>query len=125
MIAEISFKSVRHCQCMISERFQAFCSEDKVTACREDAVPKNTRKHTSWGVNVKAWAKSRNETKYPTAPEDPSLLSVDEINYWLLKFCINVRQTNGEEYRHEMLHSLFCALNRAIRESHPNLALFN
>ena len=85
-------------------------------------------------VNVyKDWAKSRNEAfkdfqpdnrKFPTAPEDPSLLSVDEINYWLSKFCVDVRQKNGEEYRHEVLYSLFCALNRVIRESHRNLVLF-
>ncbi|CAB3992547.1 Retrovirus-related Pol poly from transposon [Paramuricea clavata] len=119
---------------MLAERYKTFCTEENVVACRKDAIPKNTRKHTSWGVNVyKDCAESRNEAfkdfqpdnpKFPIAPEDPSLLSVDEINYWLSKFCVDVRQKNGEEYRHEVLYSLFCALNRVIRESHRNLVLF-
>ena len=126
--------SVQTLSMMSAERYKTFCTEENVVACRKDAIPKNTRKHTSWGVNVyEDWAKSRNEAfkdfqpdnrKFPIAPEDPSLLSVDEINYWLSKFCVDVRQKNGEEYRHEVLYSLFCALNRVIRESHRNLVLF-
>ena len=57
--------------------------------------------------------------------EDLSSLSVEEINYWLSKFCVDARQKNGEEYRHKVLYSLFCAINCVIRESKPELALFN
>jgi hypothetical protein len=37
---------------------------------------------------------------------------------------VDVRQRNGEEYRHEVLCSLFCAINRVIPESKPGLVLF-
>jgi hypothetical protein len=36
-----------------------FSTDENVSACRKEAVPKNTRKHTSWGVNVyKFWERS-------------------------------------------------------------------
>lgn len=81
----------------------------------------------------KEWARTRNEAmkdfrpenaQYPEAPNDLSSLRIDEINYWLSKFCVDARQKNGEEYKHEVLYSLFCAINRVIRESHPDLVLF-
>jgi hypothetical protein len=116
------------------KRFKTFCTDADTNTWQKEAVPKNTRKHTSWGVNVYVdWARSRNENskdfepenlKYPYAPDDLSSLSVEEINYWLSKFCVDVRQRNGEEYRHEVLYSLFCAINRVIRESKPGLVLF-
>ena len=53
-----------------------------------------------------------------------SCITVDEINFWLSKFCVDARQKNGQEYRHEVLYSLFCALNRVIRETKPDLVLF-
>ena len=118
----------------MDKRFKTFSTDEKVSECRKEAVPKNTRKHTSWGINVyKEWARSRNKAmkdfrpeneKYPEAPEDISSLTIDEINYWLSKFCVDARQKNGKEYRHEVLYSLFCALNRVIRESQPDLVLF-
>ena len=115
------------------ERFKTFCTEEDTNGWQK-AVPENTRRHTSWGVNVYiAWARSRNENskdfepenpKYPFVREDLSSLCVEEINYWLSKFCVDVRQRNGEEYRHKVLYSLFCAINRVIRESKPELVLF-
>jgi hypothetical protein len=42
--------------------------------------------------------------QYPEAPNDLSSLRIDEINYWLSKFCVDARQKNGEEYKHEVLY---------------------
>ena len=75
---------------MMEKRFKTFSTDGKVSVCRKEAVPKNTRKHTSWGINVyKEWARSRKKAikdfrpegkKYPEAPEDISPLTIDEIN---------------------------------------------
>ena len=115
------------------KRFKTFCMDADTNTWQKEAVPKNTRKHMSWSVNVYVdWARSQNEnsndfepenSKYLFAPDNLSSLSVQEINYWLSKFCVDVRQQNGEEYKHEVLYSLFCAINRVICESKPGLVL--
>ena len=35
-----------------------------------------------------------------------------------------MKRKNGNKYRHEVLYSLFCAINRVIRESQPDLVIF-
>ena len=52
-------------------------------------------------------------------------LNIKEINYWLSRFVLEVRKTDGSEYRHEVLYSLFCGLNRIIQVQHPALNLFH
>ena len=38
---------------MLAEHYKTFCTEENVVACRKDAIPRNTEKHTSWdGINV-------------------------------------------------------------------------
>ena len=49
-----------------------FCTEEDTDGWRKEAVPENTRRHTSWGVNVYiTWARSQNETLKDFEPEDP------------------------------------------------------
>ena len=88
----------------MEERSKTFSADENVSACQKGlAVPKNTRKHTSWRINVyKEWTRSRamkrwkilvlKMLKYPEAPDDRLSPTVDEINYWLSKFCIDVKQ---------------------------------
>jgi hypothetical protein len=77
------------------------------------------------GLKTKIQTISNPKTrKFLFAPDNLSSLSVQEINYWLSKFCMDVRQQNGEEYKHKVLYSLFCPINRVICESKPGLVLF-
>ena len=52
-------------------------------------------------------------------------MTVKELNYWLSKLALEVRKKDGGDYRHEVLYSLFCGLNRLSREKHPALSLFH
>ena len=47
------------------------------------------------------------------------------MNYWLSRFAVEVRKRDGINYRHEVLYSLFCGLNRVIKEKHAALSLFH
>ena len=53
------------------KRFKTFCTDADTNTWQKEAVPKNTRKHTSWGVNVYVdWARSRNENSKDFEPEN-------------------------------------------------------
>jgi len=92
---------------------------------RENTVPQDTKKHTAWSNNAyKEWSQARQNEFRDFEPENkefPSVppiteITVEEINYWLSKFAMEVRKKDGSQYRHEFLYSLFCGLNRLIRE---------
>ena len=38
---------------------------------------------------------------------------------------LEVRKRNGKEYRHEVVYSLFCGLNRTVQLQYPKLNLLN
>jgi hypothetical protein len=52
-------------------------------------------------------------------------ITTEEINYWLSRFALEVRKKDGSEYRHEVIYSLFCSMNRVIRENHPEVSLLH
>jgi hypothetical protein len=110
-----------------------FVSDRTVENVRKDRVPKNTIRHTTWSTNVyNAWVKERNEqfkdfqaerNEFQRIPNLDSI-NLEEINYWLSKFAVEVRKKDGSDYRHEVLYSLFCGMNRTIEESKPEISLF-
>ena len=108
---------------MADKRF-SFVMEADVQKVRDNRTPENTIKHTRWSTNVyKAWAKARNtefrdfEAESEVFKRVPDLqeMSVDEINHWFSRLTLEVRKRNGKEYRHEVVYSLFCGLNRTIQ----------
>ena len=108
---------------MVDKRF-SFVMEADVQKVRDNRTPENTIKHTRWSTNVyKAWAKARNtefrdfEAESEVFKRVPDLqeMSVDEINHWFSRLTLEVRKRNGKEYRHEVMYSLFCGLNRTIQ----------
>jgi hypothetical protein len=109
-------------------------NEKDVVDTRENNVPANTKKHTLWSANCYGkWAEARETEFRDFEAEDaifqtiPKLseITVDEMNYWLSRFALEVRKRDGTNYQHEVLYSLFCGLNREIREKHPALSLFH
>lgn len=46
-------------------------------------------------------------------------ITVEEIDYWFSRFVLEVKKKDGNDYRHEVLYSLFCGLSRVIKEVHP------
>jgi hypothetical protein len=51
---------------------------------------------------------------------------LEEINYWLSKFAVEVRKKDGSDYRHEVLYSLFCGIYEPYdpRKPKPEISLF-
>jgi hypothetical protein len=118
----------------MSEKRFRFVNEKDVVDTRENNVPANTKKHTLWSANCYGkWAEAREtefrdfeaeDARFQTIPK-LSEITVDEMNYWLSRFALEVRKRDGTNYRHEVLYSLFCGLNREIKEKHPALSLFH
>ena len=118
---------------MADKRF-SFVTEGDVQKVRDNRTPANTIKHTRWSTNVyKEWAKARNtefrdfEAESQVFKRVPDLqeMSIEEINHWFSRLTLEVRKRNGKEYRHEVLYSLFCGLNRTVQLQYPKLNLFN
>jgi hypothetical protein len=70
------------------------------------------------------WSEARNfefqdfepeDSKFPFVPKLEDI-TVDEMTYWLSRFALEVKKRDGTNYRHEVLYSLFCGLNRVIKE---------
>lgn len=126
------FKVSKAGEIMAENRF-AFVTEKNVQNVRENRTPLNTQKHTMWSRNVyRQWAEARNKEFNEFVAEDeefrrvPDLdcLTIRDINYWLSRFAVEVRKKDRGEYRHEVLYSLFCGLNRTVESLHPNKNVF-
>ena len=70
-----------------------------------DRIPKKTRQSTAWSVNVyRVWAEYRNtqiETlgdEYRSVPVDLGTTPVEEVNYWLTRFILEVMRGDGKPY---------------------------
>jgi hypothetical protein len=118
----------------MADKRYSFVMEADVQKVRDNRTPENTIKHTRWSTNVyKAWAKARNtefcdfEAESEVFKHVPDLqeMSVVEINHWFSRLTLEVRKRNGKEYRHEVVYSLFCGLNRTVQLQYPKLNLFN
>ena len=88
---------------MSGERF-SFVEQKDVEATREGNIPANTKRHTLWSTNCyMKWAEARETEFRDFEPEDarfrtiPKLenITVDEINYWLSRFALEVRKRDG------------------------------
>ena len=106
----------------------------EVAETRGKRVPVTTQRHTLWSRNVfEEWAKARNNEFRDFRQESekftcvPSIddVTVEEVDYWFSKLALEVRKRDGLDYRHEVLYSLFCGLNRLIREKYPAISLFH
>ena len=116
---------------MSKERF-TFVKESDIQNAREGTVPPNTKRHTMWSRNCyDTWLQARNCAFTDFEPEDCRFrsvpkqeeLSIDEMNYWLSRFVLEVKKKDGGDYRHEVLYSLFCGLNRVIKEKYPAISV--
>ena len=82
-------------------------------------VPKNTAKATGWAKHVfDEWREQRNaatdEEKCPVELlDDP--IKIDEINYWLSRFVVEVRCFDGNPYPATFIVNLLSGLYRSAR----------
>ena len=99
------------------DRFGPLVTQSQITAVQNSGVPVNTKKNTSWAVNVwTEWADYRRKRCPTECP--PHLLTIQacELNDWLCRFVLEVRRKDGKPYPPNTLHQLCCGVQRYLRE---------
>ena len=96
---------------------------------KENAVPKNTAKNTTWAVSIwKQWSTHRQKSYpgvYSEWPVHLYLADENTLDYWLSKFVIEARNQKGQPYPPNTLYSVCCGLQRYIKEHRPQLNIFS
>ena len=71
----------------------------------------------SWAESTfNGWVAFRSDTDDPVPSDLLSSNDPEEINKWLCKFVLEVRQQSGQPYPPKSLHSILCGLLRLYRE---------
>ena len=106
----LAFESADIFGCLVdkfdkSARFQNPTTVNEIEQRERDRIPKKTRQSTAWSVNVYlAWAEYRNtqiETlggEYKSIPVDLAITPVEEVNYRLTRFILEVMSGDGKPY---------------------------
>ena len=110
-----------------STRF-VLMSDSDLRAVKENAVPKNTARNTTWAVKVwKDWSAHRQQSFPGVFSEWPVHLYIANdhiLDYWLSKFVIEVRNSCGNVYPPNTLYSVCCGLQRYIKDHRPQINIF-
>ena len=106
----LAFESVDASECLGDEcnnsaRFQKPTTVNKFEQRERDRIPKKTRESTAWSVNVhRAWDEYRNThintlgDEYRFVAVDLGTIPVEEVNYWLTRFVLEVTRGDGKPY---------------------------
>ena len=96
---------------------------------KENAVPKNTAKNTTWAVSIRKQWSTHRQKSYPGVysqwPVHLYLADENTLDYWLSKFVIEARNQKGQPYPPNTLYSVCCGLQRYIKEHRPQLNIFS
>ena len=88
-------------------------------------VPQRTMVQTTWCTGIwSTWAIQRQqrsaadseETKHQLLP-DFTAMTGNDIAFWLTKFFLEIRRTDGKPYTPDSLYSIFAGLNRGLKYS--------
>lgn len=113
-----------------TSRFKAPSSDKEFEELCKTFVPKNTKKATTWAMNVfHEWKAERNrlalEKKEEIVP-DNLFTKPDHIllNHWLCRFVDEVRKKDGSHYPPRSIHLMLAGLQRIILEKDPTSPRF-
>ena len=96
-----------------------------------NAIPTKTRQDTAYCVRLwDAWANFCNQrpgTSFSYVPSLPNIANnPGALQYWLSRFCLEVRKKDGSEFPPDTLHHLICGLMRHIRlNGNPSMDVFH
>ena len=102
-------------------------SDQELKNAQEASVAANTRKQTSWSVNVwKAWSGHRRLLSMYDCPPHLLILAKNsgELSRWLCRFVLEVRRQDGKEYPPNTLYQICCGILRYVREMGPDMDIF-
>lgn len=101
------------------ERFPTV-SDKKIGDLITDASNKNTDKTTRWAVGIfEAWRVQRITKGKETIP-DLLVMTDNEVNAWLARFCVECRRMDGKEFPPGTLYQICCGLQRHLRNNDIN-----
>ena len=99
-------------------RFASLVKNGTEEARRKSRVPQNTKNITDWGIRVWSdWSASRRVSESDDASRaavtTPLLdMQVEDFAYWLGKFVLEARKSDGSEYPPKTIYSLVCCFRR-------------
>ena len=105
------------------ERFSNPVTEEDILKNIVGSIPVSTRKTTEWSVKTwREWAENR-QSKCPTevVPE-LEIITNEQLNHWLSRFVIEVRNQQGDYYRGGTLYSLCSGIQRFVQEKRTGSA---
>ena len=92
----------------------AIKSDGQVQETKTNSIPKNTERNTNWAVKIwKEWSVHRQKSfpgKYSEWPIHLLLANNHDLDYWLSKFVVEARRSDGECYPPNTLYSICCGL---------------
>ena len=114
-------------------RFANPVTTEVLDSIRKSGIPEKTKQSTSWSLNVwKEWSKERNAVPFTEELEKNHALveqftdlPLESIQFWLPKFIVEVKKSNGENYPAESLYGLCCGLQRSLRENDRVINIFS
>ena len=105
-------------------RFAAAVSDDEEQKRRNTAIPEKTKCVTDWGIRVwSEWAANRSSSSHDhegvVVDVNTPLLEIPatDFAYWLGKFILEVRKTDGSEYPPKLLYALVCCFKRFFEQN--------
>ena len=117
----------------MADRFRSPKSKEEETRLVLEATPKATQYNTKWGRKVfEEWQQRRHNTcamlevvgVADLKCEDVQHLtvslehmSVNTLNFWLIKFICEVAKQNRERYPPNSFYLLICAINRHLSDT--------
>ena len=96
-----------------SSRFASPVNDATEEQLRYTRIPEKTKSATAWGIRVwSEWATAR-ASKGEMAGRAPLLqMQVEDLAYWMSKFVLEARKTDGSEYPPKTLYAIVCSFKR-------------
>ena len=115
-----------------SRRFGPPRSTEDVQLVKFNRVPKKTCANTSWSTNLwREWACNR-QGSISKEERESGFLLLGEISamdrsaicFWLQRFVLEVRKSDGDHYCPESLYQVACGLQRFLRDMNMDVNFF-
>ena len=98
----------------------ALKTDEELKQAKTNAIPKNTLKNTTWAVKIwKQWSAHRKQVypgEYGEWPVHPFIANDHQLDYWLSKFVLEARRSDGNPYPPNTLYQICCGLMRFVRD---------
>ena len=100
-----------------TERFSQIVTDDDLACVVQNSKPINTQRQEIWAANIwSEWSMNRqtvngSNSKFNTPPKDLSgFKNQDEIEYWIKKFILEAKNSNGADYIPSTLKCILSAI---------------